>query len=280
MARAPDIFAYLDYRAYLEAWLAYRRSEDPSYSFLTFANESGLSRSALPNILAGTRTPKASTLDGLSRGLGLGPTERNYLALLVELEASPTVNERRAVLRRITSRVAYGHKSWLEDDPSTFEQYLSRWYHVAIRELARIPGFQADAAWVARTLMPPISEEDAAEALELLMRLGLIVRNEDGVVTVPEIRLESREDVHGEVMLRYHEEVVPLVLGQLRHVPGNQRNFVISCTQLSPDSYVEATKILWQAIERVTQIGDGDEQPGRRVYFVALQCSPVTLPQE
>lgn len=230
-------------------------------------------------MLAGTRTPKPSTLDALARGMGLDPIERNYLDLLVELASAQSVEARRVVLRKITSRVAYGHKVATEDDPDRYARYMARWYHVAIRELARLPGFRPEPEWVARTMVPPIGVDQAAAALDLLFELGLLVRAADGSVEAPEIRLESKPEVRSESLVRYYEEVVPHMLARLRDVPANQRQFVTVATALTTDGFAEARQIVWQLLDKVGAIGDADDPSGdRRVYQVALMFVPLTQP--
>ena len=58
--------------------------------------------------------------------------------------------------------------------------YLSRWYIPVIRELAQSPAFQPAPAWIARQLRPPITADEAEQALSVLSSLGMRVEDEDG----------------------------------------------------------------------------------------------------
>ncbi len=103
----PCIFGYLDHRVFLRDWIDARKRHDPHYSYAAFARAGGCSKAAVSNVLNGARTPRPDTLDAFARAMALTPDERNYLGLLVDYSAAPTVERRREVLHRLLSNHRY-----------------------------------------------------------------------------------------------------------------------------------------------------------------------------
>ena len=57
-------------------------------------------------------------------------------------------------------------------------EVLSKWYHLAIREIVDLPDYKNSTKWISRVLNPQITPQEAAESLSLLKRLGLIVKKD------------------------------------------------------------------------------------------------------
>jgi uncharacterized protein (TIGR02147 family) len=62
----------------------------------------------------------------------------------------------------------------------TQDTYHSRWYLPAIRELVATGPFREDPLWIAQSLCPRISVEEAEAAIETLLQLGLLARDGNG----------------------------------------------------------------------------------------------------
>ena len=274
---APQIYGYLDFREFLSAWLRHRKELDPTYSYRTFADAAGLSRSALPNILSGSRSPRTSTLDAMARALGLSPPERNYLDLLVEFDRAPTVSARRAVMARLTHRVVHRRSAWIEDDPDAFVQFASRWAHVAIRELARHPSFRPDPAWIAATLVPSITAQEAKEALDELEAMGQIVPRDDRV-EVPTIRLHTQRETTAQASARFHFVAVPQMLASAHRIPADERHLAAGMMLLPTDLVPEAKERAGLLLSQIADLADSEQSAARQVYLLAIQLLPVTGP--
>src|SRR6185369_4159464 len=60
-------------------------------------------------------------------------------------------------------------------------QFYSKWYHSVIRSLIEMAGFKDDFKRLAAALSPRITAREAEASVRLLEKLGLIVKNADGV---------------------------------------------------------------------------------------------------
>ena len=210
---APSVYAYLDFRRYLEDWLTWKREVRPDYTFAVFARLARLSRSALPNILDGRRQPGAATFDGIARALGLGPEERGFLALLVDLQSASNLSTNSEILRQIFDHPNYAAGQVV--DTSVIE-VLSSWVRIALVELAKLPDFQPDPAWIAPRLRPA--------ALAALQAEGLVATAGG---EPPPHRLATPVHVSSILARRCHQSFLDAAKDALQQVPRERRTYQI-----------------------------------------------------
>jgi len=275
---APRVFAYLDYRAFLRDWLDHTRREHPGYSYAAFAAAGGCSRSALANVLSGARRPRAATLDAFARAMDLSPSERNYLGLLADLDAALDAATRHRVMEKILASERYRQVRVAEHEPpGNVGRYLASVHAPAIRELARLPGFREDAAWIAGTLRPAISEEQAQRALDLLFELDLLAHRADGSVEVQQLRFRSEPETADEAVIHFQREVMPELIAAADPDNGAQQHLVSATISLSADMLPEAKAILTTALSKLATLSD--ERPTdtpRAVYQAGAQLLPLS----
>ena len=99
---------------------------------------------------------------------------------LVELDRASSLDERSRLVERLGARRRFQGARRLEDEGF---RYLSHWYFPAIRELAARPDFRLDSKWSVKN--PSISHAKAAEALEALVEIGMLLPTEDGGLSRP-----------------------------------------------------------------------------------------------
>ena len=275
---APRVTAYLDYRAFLKDWLAHQKRQHPGYSYAAFAAAGGCSKSALPNVLSGSRRPRPGTLDAFARAMELTPSERNYLGLLAELDAAPDVSRRRAVLERILATDRYEQVRIADKEPpADVFRYLEHWYVPAIRELAALPGFQDDPAWIASTLQPSIRPEQAQQALDLLLELGFLSWDADGRVTLREVSFRSENETWARAADHFHRVVMPQLLEAMDTDHAKRQHLMAGTLTLSADQVPEVKQRINALMEQLATLGDdrADAAP-RTVYQVAFQMLPLS----
>jgi uncharacterized protein (TIGR02147 family) len=274
----PVIFSYLDYRAFLQDWFDTKKRENPAYSYARFAKDGGCSRAALANVLSGDRTPRPSTLDAFAQAMELEGDQRNYLGLMVELASAPNVDARSVAMAKMLRIERYGKvlQSETESDDD-IGRYLGNWWTMAIRELATLPGFRADPRWLAQTLHPPITEEQASKALNTLFDLEFIASGDDGAILVNEIRFRTEPEAFQQAVTRFHQDVVPDRIGQvdLNDVEIQQ---LMGATLIMPMGLVAEAKVrVANFVDQMANLTDSSP-PGDapRAYQLYVHLFPVS----
>lgn len=180
----PSIFDYVDYRAYLQVALQYVQSKNPSYSATAFVKQAGFgenSRGYFNLIINGKRNLSPSTILGFSKTLKLSERESHYFENLVLYNQATTEKEKGHYFERIAKAMRGKNSPAFELLKSQY-RYFSNWYLVAIRELVALKNFKEDFDWIAKSLRNQISKREISEAIFDLINLGLLKRNEQGLL--------------------------------------------------------------------------------------------------
>lgn len=274
----PSIFSYLDHREFLRDWIRAKKAEDPEYSYAAFARDGGCSKAAIANVLSGSRIPRPTTLDAFARAMRLGPDERNYLGLLVELASAQDVTRRREVMRRILASERFKQVRMSESESEIdVGRYLADWYLPAIRELAASPGFRDDPAWIASHLRPTITEAQAAEALRTLLELDLLERRPDGRVVQRPIQFHAGRISEQDALAHYHTHVIPRLLRQVD--PRRRGHHLLAATVTLDEALVPEVRARLNAmLEQLAAMGDAEGHG--RIYQIGVQMIPLTGGEE
>ena len=107
----PDIFSYLDHRAYLDDWFQWKKEENPRFSHRLFARKAGQrSPSLLLSVIKGKRNLTDATAVAFAGAMQLSEEEEGIFLLLIRLErqgAEPAqIHAQVTAARRALSSVA------------------------------------------------------------------------------------------------------------------------------------------------------------------------------
>ncbi len=273
----PTVFAYLDYRAFLRDWFAAKKERMPRYSHRLFSRRADQrSPSFLADLIRGRRNLTDEALPAVCTALGLGEEDAAYFAALVHLDQAGTAREKNAAWARLRATRHFREARHL--DGQGF-RYLSHWYIPAIRELAAMPGFRADPAWLARALRPEISEDEAARALACLFDLGMLVESAPGVWEPREVRVTTPPEVARLAVQNYHEGMLALAATAIERVPARERHF-LAVTAHVPAGLLPTLKSELNAMQaRLLELVDGAAGPADAVVQIHLHCFPLSAPE-
>jgi uncharacterized protein (TIGR02147 family) len=217
-----DVFAYLDYRAYLRDYYNARKAAGRGFSYRSFSRRAGLkSPNYLKLVVDGERNLSADMAERFATACGLKDDEQRYFVDLVAFSQAATNAERNQHYARLTGFKRYRNAHKLD---IAHAAYFSAWYMPAIRELAARPDFRADPAWIAQQLLPAISQQEAEHALDTLLELGLLVRAADGSVHQTDALLSTGPETHGLHIVAYHRAMVQRAMESIDLIPAQDRD--------------------------------------------------------
>ena len=219
--KGPDVFDYLDYRAFLRDYYLDRKKRR-GLSFRGFSKRAGLkSPNYLKLVIDGQRNLTDAMAERFARAVGLEGEGEAYFSELVRFDQARSSAERGTHYAKITGFRQYRKARPLE---VAHAAYHSTWYLPAVRELAARPDFRDDPSWIAATLWPPISTSDAERALASLLELGLLVRGDDGKVCLGESLLSTGPEVQGVNVANYHRMMLERAAQAIDDVPAALRD--------------------------------------------------------
>jgi len=270
----PEVAEYVDYRAFLSAWFAAKKEQNPRYSHRLFARQAGYTNpSLLGLIIKGERNLTDALLPGFMKALGLDRETRATFRLLVDLDRARSLADRAHLIERLAARRRFEGALRLEDQGFA---YLSRWTLPAIRELAGRDDFRLDADWVAARLRPRAKRAEVQEALDRLVEMGMLVPDADGGATQTEQSVVTAHEVASVAVRRYHQVMGELAVAELEHKGGSERHFG-AVTVLVPPALVPTLKSEIAAFqERMLALCDDSEDPGEVAMQLNLQLFPLS----
>ena len=180
----PSIYDYVDYRAFLSDSLAHIQTRNSKYSATAYVRQAGFgenSRGYFNLIMSGKRNLSSSTILGFAKTLKLNEKETFHFENLVHYNQASTEKEKSLYFERINKNMKGKTSPAFELLKSQYN-YFTNWYMVAIRELVALDSFKEDFDYISKKLRNKVSKKEVIEAINDLIKLGLLERNEKGVL--------------------------------------------------------------------------------------------------
>jgi uncharacterized protein (TIGR02147 family) len=273
-----EVFEYLDIRAFLAAYYEARKQESAAFSYRFFARKVGMrSPNHLKRVIDGERPLTAPMAVRYADAIGLRGDAHAYFLDLAAFSRVSSNAERNVAYARLTSyrRTREAHR--LEHAQG---RYHATWYVPAVRELVGTVGFREDPLWVARSLVPPISRSEAANALALLVELGLVRRDADGRLVQSEAVLTTGPETGGLHIANYHRSMMRQAAESIDLVQRSQRD-ISSLTFGANDAVLAEVKARLVAFRREIIALVAECQDPTRVVQLNFQLFPLSrVPEE
>jgi len=273
-AREPQVFEYLDYRAFLRDYYAAKKASR-GLSFRSFSRRAGLSSpNYLKLVIEGQRNLTPATAAAFAKAAGLEGDAARYFAELVVFTQAKTSAERNQSYARITGFRRYREARPLE---LAHAAYHSTWYLPAIRELASRPDFRDDPEWIAETLWPSISVADAQQGLRTLLQLGLLGRAPDGKIVQSEAVVSTGPEVADVNVANYHRMMMQRASDAVDAVPPTDRDISSLTLCLGPHGLRRLKERIQRFRRELLELSTR-EQGLEQVVQVNFQLFPLSKP--
>jgi len=270
----PNLFDYFDYREFLQDYYLFHKNRNPAYSYRLFARKAKLgSPNYLKLVVDGKRRITDRTLFQFARGLGLSKDEEKYFRELVMYQEVSDPDSKEVHLR---SLLKYQEK---QRTPSPLKadkiKFLLDWHHGVVRELINLKDFVEDPKWIAERLGGKITEAQAKESLELLIRLEILVRNKDGFLDQHEPLLTSSDEVPSHVLRSLHRTYLRKAINSIFSVPIEKRELsglIVSVPNHKVKELKEEIKEFRKKLNRKYGLDKNTDD----VYYAGLYLFPLT----
>ncbi len=272
-SRVP-VTRYLDYREYLQALYLALKAEVGSYSYLSFAEDLGFSKTNVVHlIIRGKRPLTDKAADRISSALDLRSNERKYFEEMVSFQNSHDPVQRENLMDKL---LHYKAKAVASNESLDQLEFFSEWFHSVIYELSFTPYFTESPKDLAVLLTPRIRPEQARKSLELLVRLGLLARKSEGACLEPtKTRISTGDEIASLAIIRYHQKMIELGKESLTSV-GAQLRDVSSISIAIPEAMVPELKKEISALrKKLLSLAEQEKNPDA-VYQVNFQLFPLS----
>ena len=156
-----------------------------------------------------------------AQAMALGKKEKAFFRALVSYNQAVDADEKDLFFEELCALRNMTTMTQLEKDQYL---YLKDRHLCAIREMTAIPGFIEDPEWIASCFKPKISATAVTNAIEVLLRLGLVKRNRAGKLVHSDDSLMTPAEISAENVYFYHREMLNAARQALVNVPSQDRD--------------------------------------------------------
>jgi uncharacterized protein (TIGR02147 family) len=274
------IFDYTDYRKYLSDYYRLQKAKNPAFSYRYFARRARISSPGFyKELIDGKRSLSRSLILKFSVAIKLTGKESEYFENMVYFSEARTVEERKLYFNKMMS--CYESKAYRLLGEQY--EYFSRWYYVVIREIVSFVHFKDDFRALAKMCDPPIREDQAKKAINILEKLRLIDKDDQGyyrrtsaVITTGYPERDMRVDLLN--VINFQKEMLNLADGSYdRHAWKNVDMSTLTLG-ISKATYQTIKQEIAGFRKKLLSMAEKDENPDR-VYQLCYNFFPVTRGQ-
>lgn len=243
-----------DFVTHLQRELVRRCEQNPRYSLRAFARSLQMDASTLSQVLRGKRALTVKARRKLGLALGLNPSE---------FESDP---------KHVTKK---SPKPMRELSAELFA-VISDWYHDAILELTRLPGFHGKSRWIARRLgINPAQVQVAVQRLKKLEFLevtasGKWINRLNNNTTI------VQNDLTSAALRKLQKQILELSMDALENVPKAKRDHTSMLMTVDPADLDEIKKRIRSFRRELLEYCERKGARPKELYQFAVSIFPLT----
>lgn len=266
----PSIYAYFDIRKFLQDDFAERKRRNPKYSLRAMADRLKVNSATIIRMMNGERSISSSMIPVLIGYLGLRLKEADYFRTLVQFCQAKSEQSRHAAYRTLIMI----RSSMTRTVQDAHYEFYEEWYFTAIREFLRIHRFDGNYKKLAASLVPSITVHEAKRAMNLLINLGFIEKQDDSYI-VKENSITTGEKWNGAAIKTFQLQMLKKAIDAMDCFPKEERDFSTMTMCYSEDGLKKVRDLLKNTREELSRIEESDAG-ATRVYQINMQTFPLT----
>lgn len=245
-------------QSWLENLLADKIKKNPQFSLRAFARLVDVSPAVLSRILSGKRKLTFNLAVRIADALLLGPMEREYL---YSFYLTPNAVN------------AEGSESRREKELSIdCFNAMKEWYHYGITQLLYIKEFNDDPKWIAKMLS--ISELEAKLAIDRLLRLEILKRDEDGRLYRTSTHLSTSTDIASSGIRHFQKQILEKSIHSLESDDITERDITSITIAINEENIPEAKAEIKKFRMKMSEFLATGEKT--RVYNLGIHLIPLS----
>jgi uncharacterized protein (TIGR02147 family) len=266
------IFEYDDYRLFLQEYFAAKKLENPSFSQRYFAKKAGFNaHNFCTLVMQGKRNLAIDSIQKIIKALGLKGKAGTYFENLVYLNQAITLANKEHYFERV--KKIGGKTKFYQLHKAQFFFY-EKWYYPVVRELLAHTECDRDFAALAKLVRPAITAAQAKEAVELLVRTGMVTSGLSGRYCLTN-EFVSSERVPEFIKKKARRDVLLKGIETIDTIEPKEKYAAYSTITMSKGLYGEVRELLDETREKILSLVAEDKTPDE-VYEVVFQVFPVS----
>lgn len=242
---------------WLQNLLTEKVKKNPQFSLRAFARLVDISPAVLSRVLSGKRKLTFNVAVRIADALMLGPYERETLySFFINNEIQNSLKSDR-------------HEKELSID--CFNA-MKEWYHYGITQLLFIDTFKEEPKWIAKMLS--ITELEAKLAIERLLRLEILERDEAGKLFRTATHLSTTTDIASAGIRHFQKQILEKSIESLENDSLNERDITSITMAINEDRIQEAKVEIKKFRMKMSEfLSEGKKT---RVYNLGVHLIPLS----
>lgn len=271
-----SILDYLDYRDFLRDYIDSRKVDNLSYSMRAFASKIQCNAGQFNRILKGERNLTPALIVQICTTIKFSRKEKRYFELLVAYNHAKKQSEREYHFEQMQQFRKANVKE------ISGEQYLlySHWYFLVLRELLSIyPCFEInenECRKIGRMINPQVSHTEIKDAIETLLRLGVLEKKSDGRIGSANAFTASGSTIPQVITNRFLLEFNDLAQRAVDAIPRDERRLSTLTFSVSKNGYRKISERIDEFRRELLGMVESDADELENVYHLNLHLFPVT----
>ena len=242
---------------WLENLLEEKTKKNPQFSLRAFARLVEVSPAVLSRVLSGKRKFTFNLAVRIADALVLAPTERELLYSFYLTHNEDLLN----------SEI----KKEKELSIDCFNA-MKEWYHYGITQLLYVKNFNDDPKWIAKMLS--ITELEAKLAIDRLIRLEIIDRDENGVLYRTATHLSTTTDIASAGIRHFQKQILEKSIESLETDDIKERDITSITIAINEERIEEAKKEIKKFRMKMSEFLSTGEKT--RVYNLGIHLVPLS----
>lgn len=211
------------------------------------------------------------TIEKFAKALKLTKDESEFFRNLVLFNQATASEEKRHYAEEILK-----HRAYRKVHPLKEYQYncFNKWFYIPLRSFVELQGFREDPKWISARLKPQVPPGEIKKALEELLALGLLTRDENGKLIVTEAHVSTPDEVTQSPLAHYHREMLRLAGESIDAIPRESRDISALTVGISAESAAKVKKMIQDFRRKIVE-AISEDKAGTAVYQINFQLFPV-----
>ncbi|MCQ2090287.1 MAG: TIGR02147 family protein [Fibrobacter sp.] len=267
MDKYIDIYKFTHFRKYLDEYQAARSKVEPSFSRTEICNLLGLpkTRSYFADVLRGKKVSPRMVAKFIEV-LGLDKKEAKYFETMVKVDQAKTDALRKAAMEELLQQHP-NPENILNTDAY---EYYNHWHNSALFAILDAMDVGDDLAPVQKRIFPKVTLGKLKDSLELLQRLGLARKNEEGYWKPTQESISSGPYNNAELIKQYQLQCFELSKQALMTPPKAPTIMSTLTFSISSNAYKELEEAVQEFKAKARRIISQDKEKADGVYQLNL----------
>lgn len=266
-----NIYDYFDYRKFLRDFYNKSKSENSYFSYRYMGRKVGLDPGYLVKVIQGKYHVTLPKVPLFAKLCHFSDVEQKYFETLIRFNKAKTEKDTKYYFEKLISFKGVKRQNVA---PYQYEFY-QKWYYSAVRSIIGIFNFTGDYEKLGSFLSPPISTKEAKEAVELLLKLEFITRDDSGGYHLCDPLISTGDEWRSIAVRQFQRETIKLAGESLERHNKEIRDISTVTVSVAKDDMEDLRELIKDFRSNVLKFAQDTEVPDS-VYQLNIQLLPLT----